>query len=161
MNRSARSGCDERRIPTSFNSCRDGKGQPLSLNWDGKNAHGAYVASGSYTLLLEKDGGRVFSRGFTVLRSPESDPLEGVLILGSPYRGTAPLRLRFAAPLPAALELRLYNLAGELAGSWGSPAGAMELSLDPKLLAAGIYLASLDLKAPVPQRRTLKVAIIQ
>jgi hypothetical protein len=136
--------------------------------WDGRNAQGAWVNSGVYTLQLTHTypGGRreVEVKSFTVLRGLDGDlPGGQVVAVPNPVRGEASPTLRFAPAPGFGLEARLYNLAGEAVGQVQGDAGTGSLTFGGPDLASGTYVAVLRFTEGGGQRRLvrLKVAIVR
>jgi hypothetical protein len=114
--------------------------------WDGRNDQGAWVSSGTYTVQLSQawpDGRRqTLLKSFTVLRAPDLDRPGGDLSLGpSPLRPGQALRLAFSPAPGYQVDVRLYDLAGEIVGTVGADASSGGLVLQADSLASGIYLA--------------------
>lgn len=150
-------------------------GQPLKVDifqtggtlnsvwWDGSDAWGAPVASGSYTLRFKQDGKQVQTLGVVVLKGPLADPLSGLVAAPQPVLAGRSLSLLLAAPLSGGLlNANLYTLAGErVAQAWGQ-AGQLRLDLDVSNCSAGVYLLDLEwvLNGRILQRQQRKVAVV-
>jgi hypothetical protein len=129
----------------------------IPWTWDGRNERGDYVQSGTYTLQLSQawpDGRRQsLVKDFVVLRAPDVQP-GGTLRLGpNPLRGKGPLVLDFDPSPNLEVELRLYNLAGELVGGGQADGASGRLVLAVERLGAGIYLARVRFLEGLAQKR--------
>ncbi len=134
--------------------------------WDGRNALGNLVESGTYTvrLITTAPGGAktVVQRQISVLKSGQGlhDP--------APRLGASPLKpgqpaFLFYSPLSGARALaRVYNAAGELIAQASDAASQGRIPLSLGQVAPGIYMVAFELweGAAPSQRRLLKLAVM-
>jgi hypothetical protein len=138
--------------------------------WDGRNALGVPVASGSYTAQLiyspsgaGASGVVIESKGFVVLRHEETGSLEGLMAGPNPAQRGAPIRIKYPVSPYYVATARVFNMAGELVGQGEDPGGSGWIVLRTDNLASGVYIVKVANQrggATVSQR-ILKVAVIR
>lgn len=120
----------------------------LAWTWAGDNSAGEPVPNGQYRITLRVNGVSPQTKGVWLVRKGLS---AGAVVLGpNPCDGKT-LRVWLGAGLGVRPELRLFNLAGELAGRLDLPAGANSVVWDLRrpdgwALAPGIYLVEVVFK---------------
>lgn len=145
---------------------KDDSGAPQTLSWDGRNNAGQPVASGSYTLQLQRQGAtgapRVLSRQITVIKAAEAGSLAGVLAGPSPLHAGQNLRLVFPPGNGASYSVAVYNLAGELVAERVGIGAGDRISLAVSKFSGGIYLVDVRrlLGGQIRERKTFKWALL-
>ncbi len=135
-----------------------------AVTWNGTNAAGQRVASGSYTaqLIVNHNGApvTVASTAITVL-STVSNLLGGAVAgpnplymtpggPGGPGSGGTTIVIKLNSPPGVEVTARLYNLAGELIteNRTGSSNKTLMLELGGKPVSSGVYILALSAQAP-------------
>ena len=146
----------------------DEKGVETSVYWDGRNAQGAPVASGSYTAELVYNapgaGGShvVEAKGFVVLQAGDPATLGGSFACPNPASHGADIMVSYPTSTRYAAVARLYNLAGEMIDQAEDRGHTGKMSFITKSLASGVYVIKIDKLSggSVVARTTIKVAIV-
>jgi hypothetical protein len=147
---------------------RDETGAVSYLDWDGRNAMGIPVASGSYIaeLVYNAPGGAgstvIETKGFVVLRTAEPGSLDGLIAGPNPLPAKQALRVRVPLSPGYHAVARLYNLAGELVAQGEDADADGVLSMDPAGAAPGVYLLKVaNMRGgAVASQRLLKIGIV-
>jgi hypothetical protein len=147
---------------------RDETGAVSYLDWDGRNAMGIPVASGSYIaeLVYNAPGGAgstvIETKGFVVLRTAEPGALDGLIAGPNPLPAKQALRIRVPLSPGYHAVARLYNLAGELVAQGEDADADGVLSMDPAGAAPGVYLLKVaNMRGgAVASQRLLKIGIV-
>ncbi|HTB22864.1 MAG TPA: T9SS type A sorting domain-containing protein [bacterium] len=145
-----------------------GPGAGDSMYWNGTNANGIQVASGTYLVEVttQSAGDPVVTRkGVIVVMDPNADLLAGAAIGPNPLAVRGEPLTVFAPALAAGdfLEVEIYDLAGQLVAQSYGEGPKLQLSL-PDSAAGGVYLVVLrarNAQTGVTQRRVLKLAVIR
>ena len=150
---------------------RWGTGVDEAVVWNGTNAAGQQVASGTYTVqVTRQDPGKspvTNNEQVTVLAAPKSGWLDSASAAPNPVRG-GDGTVRFTAPgLPPGShwQVRVYNLAGELVFKNGALGGTKVLVWDlwKQPTASGVYVVELSaVSSDGRQERAIrKLAVIR
>jgi hypothetical protein len=129
----------------------DPSGGPLTLSegswsaaFDGLDAHGLALPNGAYVLEIESAGGGATTKQLLNLQvlGKDSDPVRLLAAPNPVLPGTRRVQLRWDPPVP--VELKAYNLNGELVVDFGVCAGpAVDWNLDGGGgTASGVYWVS-------------------
>jgi hypothetical protein len=147
----------------------DEAGVTLTAQWDGKNAQGIPVNSGSYTaeLLYSASGAVantvVASKGFVVIRSSTPGDLGSVMAGPNPSMRGEDLQIRYN-PSPGYRAIaRLFNLAGELVKQAEDPNATGSMTIGTTGTAPGVYILKVENTngAAVVNRAVRKIAIVR
>ena len=144
----------------------DDHGVETAVPWDGRNAQGAPVTSGSYTaeLVYAPAGGsrQVLTKGFVLLEAGNGASLTKAFAYPNPSRHGEDILVQYVPSLGSRVEAQLYSLAGELVGTAVDPSQSGTLRLPAKSLASGVYAVRLEKKSgtAVLTRVVLKVAVV-
>jgi flagellar hook assembly protein FlgD len=159
-------------------------GNGTTVSWNGTNAQGQAVASGSYQaqLVVQQVGepATIASAGVTVM-SLSGGLLSHVLIGPNPMYLPAPgsgsfagapagsvssqLVLQLNTPAGVDVEARLYNIAGELIlrGDNGGNGVKITMQVGGMNISGGVYMLALTAHAPwgTTERRVMKFVIMR
>jgi hypothetical protein len=155
-------------VPGGGNLVRFDLGNGATAGWDGTNALGQLVSSGVYEVqLVVSQAGTpktVSHTSVTVLALPNA--LLGDSRLGpNPLHGSvggSRLHLSLSGAAMLEIQIRVYNLAGELIAPVRIHAQADDLEIQlPSSLASGIYMVAVSAKAPwgAVDRKVFKLAL--
>jgi hypothetical protein len=144
-------------------------GSGLSFAWDGRDSHGQLVLTGEYTIQLviyQKDGSVTQQWGQLAVAATQGEALSGH-VWPNPARDTAHLSL--SVPAGSNLDIRLYDVAGELVReAWQvkEPTDAILalVSTSGRPLGSGIYIVTVDVREPGKasvERLTIKLVIMK
>jgi len=146
----------------------DEQGNLVPLYWDGRNAQGLPVTSGSYIAELvyraPGSGSRVVeSKSFVVIQAGDGANLDGSFAAPNPALRGADLLLHYPVSLQYDCVARLYTLNGELVAEAQDRAQTGLLRFSTDRLASGVYCAKLEKLSggAVAARTTVKVAIVR
>ena len=141
----------------------DSSGAVRTLNWDGLNATGTALASGSYTLRAAGQGPGLadLQLPFAVLAGPGAVPT-APHIAPNPVPAAATTLVVLAPGGGGPWRVELYDLAGGLLRSGGAaPGAAVLLPLGP--ISSGVYLAVVHSRDAQGREHhwTLKAAVLR
>jgi hypothetical protein len=146
----------------------DEHGVPSTVYWDGRNAQGLPVVSGSYIAELvygiPGGGNRVVeSKSFVVLQAGDSAGLAGSYAAPNPVQHGADLVLHYPVSAQYRCVARLYSLSGELIAYAEDPGQLGELRINTGAIASGVFFAQLEKLSggAVAGRMALKVAVVR
>jgi len=121
----------------------------VTLVWDGRGDNGEVVTNGRYEIALNyadgKGGEETITQGITVERG--NNEAEGE-IYASPNvlkGGVKQTMVRVKSVMSLTVEMKVYDVGGELVKTVKGQAGANEAELDMTGLASGVYFAMVDL----------------
>ena len=148
---------------------RDESGAVSYTDWDGKNARGVPVASGSYTaqLLYNAGGGGgakiVESIGFVVIQTSSVASFDGAFAAPNPVLHGDDLKINYPVSLGYSAAARIFNLSGELIAAADDPYASGWMVFKTTNLAPGVYMVKLEKLSGGASvaRRILKVAIVR
>ena len=122
--------------------------------WDGKNADGVLVSSGLYEVLVEvntEDGYKVWaSKSITIINDTSDDILGEIKAYPNPvimnYGPSDEVVFSWGNAVPGKMEIRIYNIAGELIKIAGADMAAGRLEWDLRTqsgqpASTGMYIA--------------------
>ncbi len=147
----------------------DEQGHEFTVNWDGRNAQGLPVASGSYTAQLVYTAPGVGSahvvesKGFIVLQSGNAASLAGSYACPNPSLHGADIVVHYPAAPPYSGGAQLYTLSGAHVGQAQDPGNSGLLSFSTQGLASGVYLIRVEKLSggAVAGSTTIKVAVVR
>ena len=147
----------------------DERGVEQAVTWDGRNAQGVPVASGSYTAELVYDvpgsGGRrvVETKGFVVLQAGDAASLAGSYACPNPSLHGADIVVFYPVSAQYNAFARLYTLSGELVAQSDDLSHAGQLRFITRGLASGVYAVQIEKVSgsAVAARTVLKVAVVR
>jgi hypothetical protein len=120
------------------------------LDWDGRNAQGNPLDSGTYLVQLVAKGETssqvLEARSVTLLKAPNAlRPLASARLAPNPLRGDGDGRLDFDPVAGGRISAQLYSLAGELVLTAHGDASAGTLALPVQGLAGGVFVVRVTL----------------
>jgi len=144
-------------------------GSGLSFAWNGRDSAGQLVLTGEYTiqlLIYQKDGSVTQQWGQLTVEAKQGGTLFGHA-WPNPARDTA--HLSMSVPVGSNLDIRLYDLVGELVRETWQVKEAKDtvvslVSSSGRPLANGIYIVTVDVREPGTasvQRLNLKLVILK
>ena len=144
-------------------------GDGLSFAWDGRDNKGQLVLTGEYTiqlLIYQKDGSVNQDWGQLAVAARQGGVVSGHA-WPNPARDTVHLSL--SVPVGSALDVRLYDVAGELVRDIKQvkePTDAILalVSSSGRPLSSGIYIVTVDIREPGKaslERLTIKLMVVK
>lgn len=144
-------------------------GSGLSFAWDGRDSHGQLVLTGEYTIQLviyQKDGSITQEWGQLAVEAKQGGAISGHA-WPNPAKDTTHLSL--SVPVGSNLDIRLYDLAGEMVRETWQVKEATDtvmslVSASGRPLANGIYIVTVDVREPGKvsvERVNLKLVILK
>jgi flagellar hook assembly protein FlgD len=145
---------------------RYGPGPSDLLSWDGNNADGVKVQSGTYLIKVSRNspgaGNEVLSRSVTVLSAP-GGLLADLRALPNPLTTSQPVAFQWAAGAGnLKVKALVYDLAGELVANLTNDGSVPNQILwDADKSASGIYLVRIEAAdaAGNVEKKNLKVSL--
>ncbi len=146
----------------------DGKGDSGGQVWDGKNAQGLVLGSGTYTMQLVKTGTGgeqvVMSREVELLNLGEASGASTAKVAPNPVEaGQGWFEVSYV-PGPAGQgEAMVYDLAGELVGRGVDADRSGTLKMDVSGMAGGVYVVDFEVQeqGQVLGRKVLRMAVLR
>ena len=138
-------------------------GVAMVYPWDGRNGQGRLVNSGVYTvqLLQSAAGGResVQVKSVTVIQAPDTSTPGGVFkVVPNPIRHNLPVSVAFDPCPGMQVQLKVFNILGELVGQAGTDGSSGKLVLvGGSTLAPGAYIGELSVWNGQAQLRRCQV----
>lgn len=148
-------------------SLQRANGTQASWRWDGRNAQGAVVASGDYTVRLRssRQGGysTTVVRSITVLKNGSMPDPAPYLWPNPAGASTKFLQISYQWQPGSWAYARAYNAAGELVARGADTGAKGLLSLRADQLAGGIYIVEFELRGGdgVEYRKLIKLGVIK
>lgn len=162
---------DPSEAPSTGNSMRfeiQKKGGGTDIwDWNGRNASGALVESGTYTVRLTttQQGGQQSAvlRSVTVVKNGLNQVNPAPYFPQNPLPPSGILELRYLPQPNGIASARLNNVAGELVALGTDPFQSGRIGFSKGNLASGIYLVEFELLQGrgVLYRKLLKVSILR
>lgn len=148
---------------------RDETGVEVWTDWDGKNALGVPVASGSYTaqLLYNAGGGGgtkiVQQHGFVVIQAGNIANFDGAYAVPNPALRGAPIKISYPVTQNYSAAARMFSLSGELIAAADDPLKSGWMVFDSGRMAPGVYIIKLEKLSggALVTSRILKVAVVR
>lgn len=144
-------------------------GDGLSFVWNGRDSNGQLVLSGQYTIQLiayQQDGSVSQEWGQLTVEAKQGGAISGHA-WPNPAKDTTHLSL--SVPVGSNLDIRLYDLAGEMVRETWQVKEATDtvmflVSASGRPLANGIYIVTVDVREPGKvsvERVNLKLVILK
>ncbi len=141
------------------------------LAWDGRDAGGAPVPNGMYTVRVTDrlpDGRESVSTASFAYTRPFQDVIEVATLVPNPATESVWLSYRLASTA-ATVDIRIYNVAGELVFKGWTPGTARQYRWDLRnaageRVADGMYVVVLEATDPLTlarDRQVLKLAVVK
>ena len=142
----------------------DSSGLAHALAWDGRNARGLPVASGTYTLQVRQGGvgGQVLAKQFTLLETADAMDLSSAHLYPNPALPGSPISVAYTPQAGCTAAVQVFTLGGDLVLTAIDAQGSGRIPLDLAGQASGVYLVRVGLArdSALRSQRTLKLALV-